>query len=308
MITYGFFNSVNGDRKYDADQISQYFKGLIGNGVFESVGNALAVSAGNGMTVNIASGRGVIDCKWLNNDASIEIEINGSHATLDRITAVVMRLDKNNRLMEIGTVDGTPASTPEKPTLTRTSTIYELCLAWVTVPAGSTSISGSNIEDARSTSDCGWVTGLITQLDISNLYSQWVDLFNDYYEAMRIYFNTWLEDLTGELRVQTTVAQHIMTVVRASQEESTDYTFSATGYTYNASDIVNVYINGLRAIPTTDYTVAVEDNAWVISVPNVTATGNVIMIEVLESKIGFNCLGTSGEIVFEDDQGNLIRV
>lgn len=308
MVTYGFFNSVNGDRKYDADQMSQYFKGLIGNGVFESVGSALAVSAGSGMNVEVASGRGVIECKWINNDATIEVPITGSHATLPRYTAVVMRLDKINREMKITTIDGTPAITPVKPSLSNTDTMKDLCLAWVLVPAGSSSISGSNIEDARSTSACGWVTGLVTQLDVSNLYTQWVDLFNAYYEDMNTSFDAWFRDLVGELRVQTSVRQYIKTITRASESDSTTYTFSAQGYVFSGNDIINVYINGLRANPDSDYYVGTTGSSWRVTVPNAKAVGTEIMIEVYKSQIGFNALGISGEVRFIDDQGRIIRV
>ena len=307
-VTYGFFNSNNGDRKYDADQMSQYFKGLIGDGVFESVGTGLVVTPGSGMSVNVGSGRGIIDCKWLNNDSAANVPITGSHATLNRITAVVMRLDRTNRIMELGTVDGTPASTPAKPELTRTELVYELCLAWVTVPAGSSSISGANIEDARSTSYCGWVTGLITQLDISNLYTQWVDLFNAYYEDMNTSFDAWFRDLVGELRVQTSVRQYIKTITRASESDSTTYTFSAQGYVFSGNDIINVYINGLRANPASDYYVGTTGSSWRVTVPNAKAAGTEIMIEVYKSQIGFNALGISGEVRFIDDQGRIIRV
>lgn len=68
-VTYGFFNSVEGDRRYDADQMSNYFKGLISNGVYEGVGSALQVLAGTGMSVNVQTGRAIIDCKWINLDA-----------------------------------------------------------------------------------------------------------------------------------------------------------------------------------------------------------------------------------------------
>jgi len=308
MVTYGFFNSVNGDRKYDADQMSQYFKGLIGNGVFESVGSALAVSAGSGMNVEVASGRGVIECKWINNDATIEVPITGSHATLPRYTAVVMRLDKINREMKITTIDGTPAITPVKPSLSNTDTMKDLCLAWVLVPAGSSSISGINIEDARSTSACGWVTGLVTQLDVSNLYTQWVDLFNAYYEDMNTSFDAWFRDLVGELRVQTSVRQYIKTITRASESDSTTYTFSAQGYVFSGNDIINVYINGLRANPDSDYYVGTTGSSWRVTVPNAKAAGTEIMIEVYKSQIGFNALGISGEVRFIDDQGRIIRV
>lgn len=306
-VTYGFFNSNNGDRKYDADQMSQYFKGLIGDGVFESVGTGLVVTPGSGMSVNVGSGRGIIDCKWLNNDSAANVPITGSHATLNRISAVVMRLDRTNRKMELGTVDGTPASTPAKPELTRTELIYELCLAWVTVPAGSSSISGANIEDARSTSYCGWVTGLITQLDISTLYNQWVDLFNDYYTEMQVDFYNWFQDLAGELRVQTYVREFEKTIVRDSESASTTYTFSATGYTFDGNDNIKVYINGLRAVPGSDFTVSTTGSSWRVTVPFATAVGTVITIEILKSKIGFNCLGANGEVRFVTENGLSLR-
>lgn len=310
MITYGFFNSENGDRKYDADQMSSYFKGLIGNGVFESVGSGLVVTAGDGMNVNVGSGRGVIDCKWIDNDAVISVPITGSHATLNRITAVVMRLDNVNRLMEISTVDGEPAPTPNKPSLTQNESIWELALAYVTVPAASSTISGINIEDARSTDDCGWVTGLITQLDISTLYNQWVDLFNAYYTDMQVAFQEWFDDLVGELRVQTTIQNYEESPTRKSGPPAY-YQFAPTGYKYEDNDVFFVYINGLKALPWTDYDCLVvnrgdEDEEVRFYMTNDNAE-NDIYIECLKSRIGFNCLGTSGA-VFVNELGEYIRV
>ena len=52
MVTYGFFNSVDGDRRYTADQMSNYFKGLISDGVYEGLGSALVVTAGDGQCGN----------------------------------------------------------------------------------------------------------------------------------------------------------------------------------------------------------------------------------------------------------------
>ena len=92
-ITYGFFNSVNGDRTYNADQMSEYFDGLVSDGVYENVGGALQVLAGSGMTVNVQTGRMIINSKWLNNDAVVPLTITAAHATLNRYTAIVARLD-----------------------------------------------------------------------------------------------------------------------------------------------------------------------------------------------------------------------
>ena len=46
-LTYGFYSSTNGDRKYSADQFGSLFEGIITNGVFMGIGKALEVTAGN---------------------------------------------------------------------------------------------------------------------------------------------------------------------------------------------------------------------------------------------------------------------
>ena len=58
-VTCGFFNSSNGDRKYNADQMSSYFEGLVSDGVYENVGDALIVKAGDGMQVIVGEGRAI---------------------------------------------------------------------------------------------------------------------------------------------------------------------------------------------------------------------------------------------------------
>ena len=59
-ISYGFFNSVNGDRTYNADDISNYFLKLISNGVFATPSNAMQVQENDGMTVQVTAGWGFI--------------------------------------------------------------------------------------------------------------------------------------------------------------------------------------------------------------------------------------------------------
>ena len=44
MIKTGFFNSINSDRGYNADDISDYFKGLITDGVFKNYLEDLSLS------------------------------------------------------------------------------------------------------------------------------------------------------------------------------------------------------------------------------------------------------------------------
>ena len=157
-ITYGYFDSINGDRKYNADQMSEYFDGIVSDGVFQSVGGALAVSAQStpDMSVKVASGRAIINSKWIKNDADITLPITAASTAYARITSVVVQLDPANRLIKITTKDGTPSGSPVAPEITEN----ELEIARITVAANATSIADSAIKDKRE-----YVHGVINQVD-----------------------------------------------------------------------------------------------------------------------------------------------
>ena len=296
-VTYGFFNSIDGDRTYNADQMSTYFKGLVSDGVYQNVGGALQVLAGSGMAVNVQTGRAIIDCKWLNSDAVETLTISESSPVLNRYTAVVARLDITNRLLELDTVDGTAASTPTKPAITNTAQIKELCLAMIYVPAGSTAITQANIQDTRGSSLCGWITGLITQLDTSQLWAQWNAAYQDYYDEMTSEFDAWFSSLTQQLNINTYVKQFKKHTVLSGESS---VSLNMTGYTYDPSDIIFVYINGLYAAENEDYTLNITGDAASIA-PGATADGTVIDIVILRSQIGFYLVAASDNEGVEAD-------
>ena len=297
-ITYGFFNSLNGDRTYDADQMSEYFDGLVSNGVYESVGGGLQVLAvSEGMAVNVSTGRALINCKWLNNSAVLTLDITSAHAILNRWTAVIVRLDIVNRLMTITTKDGTPASDPVKPSMQSDASMVEMCLAYVYVAADSGSISQADITDMRGSNLCGWVTGLIEQVDTSALFLQWQTAFDNYYQQMTSDFNDWFEALTDELQVNTFIQKFSKNVVLATGVSNV-IPLNMAGYTYDGSDIINVYVNGLYD---NSYTLNTSGATPTITV-SATANGTEVDIIILKSKIGFSSLTDSNNnnIVTQD--------
>lgn len=184
MWTSGFFNSVNGDRLYNAQQMSEIFEGLITDGVYESVGNKLAVQPNSGMTIQIATGRGWFGKHWVNNDSEYTLTVANSDVILNRYVAVVIKADDTDSVR-----DAVPylkysefATNPVKPTMTRTETVKEFCLAYIYVKAGATSITASDIEDTRPNEAlCGWVTGLIEQLSSATLFEQFTAIFYDWF-------------------------------------------------------------------------------------------------------------------------------
>lgn len=192
MWTSGFFNSVNGDRLYNADQMSAIFNGLITDGVYMSVGDRLAVQPNSGMTIQIGSGRGWFAKRWVENTAPHLLALEAADVTLNRWAAVCIRVDTTEaeRKAEPYVKYSEYATTPVKPVMERTDTVSEYCLAYVYLRAGATSVKVSDIEDTRADATvCGWVTGLIEQLDSTTLWSQWTELFNDWFNGLQDLIN-----------------------------------------------------------------------------------------------------------------------
>ena len=92
-ITYGFYNAQDHDRLYDAEQVSQIFDGLIGNGVYETIGDAFIVKANGGMSVSVGTGRAWFDHTWTLNDAVYPVTLDNSQSIVKRIDAVVLEID-----------------------------------------------------------------------------------------------------------------------------------------------------------------------------------------------------------------------
>ena len=184
MWENGFFNAVNNDRVYNAELMSGIFEGLITDGVYETVGNKLAVSPSSGMIIQIDTGRGWFAKHWVHNNSPYQLTLEDSDVTLNRYCAVCVRVDTTNAVRS-----AVPylkysefATNPVKPTMTRSETVNEYCLAYVYIPAGSSAVTAANIEDTRGNNElCGWVTGLIEQLSTTTLFSQWEAIFNDWF-------------------------------------------------------------------------------------------------------------------------------
>lgn len=186
-FTCGFFNSENGDRKYNAEQMSAIFDGIIADGVFTTIGDHMAVSAGTGMQVLVGTGKAWFDHTWNVNDAAYPLAIAASDVTLSRIDAIVLEINHSDsvRLNKLRVVQGTVASSPAKPTLTNSEKVHQHPLAWVTVAPGVTQIAASAIENAVGTSACPFVTGIIATTSIDDLFNQWNGEFDEWFDNLK---------------------------------------------------------------------------------------------------------------------------
>lgn len=257
-FTYGFYNSKDGDRRYNASQISQIFDGVILDGVFMSIGDKFKVSAGTGMSVTVGTGRAWFDHTWSNNDSDMIVPITQSDVLLPRITAIVLETNQNEeaRANSIKTIDGTPALVPVKPSLTKNDYVNQYPLAYITVPANATSISASNIENAVGTSDCPFVTGILEGMNIDNLVAQWNAQWTEWhtkqtedYEAWmgssKNEFTTWFNEIKGQLSEDAAgnLQNQINNIISSTPASDAD---TATGFAFifNAMTLNTPYKTG----------------------------------------------------------------
>lgn len=160
MIRFGFFDSVDGDRKYSADDISNFFETLIPNGVMAEPENTFQVCENSGLTVKVLPGWGFISRKWIHNDAELFLTLDQPDIILNRADRIVIRLNRTLRTMEIAVKRGTPGEKPSVPALQRDDTVYEISLAYIMIWGGRTEIYQNDIGDERGNSDvCGRILG-----------------------------------------------------------------------------------------------------------------------------------------------------
>jgi hypothetical protein len=189
-LTYGFYNSVNHDRKYNAEQLSSLFNGIINDGVFFNIGNAFAVKATSGMSLTVDEGRAWFNGTWTNNDSEIPITISQSEAVLHRIDIVALEVNSSieTRANSIKVIQGTPSSSPVPPTLTRNNTVNQYPIAHVYVKAGTSVINQADITNKVGTSDCPFITSILETTNIDYLLLQWNNEFD-----------LWLNTIKGKL-------------------------------------------------------------------------------------------------------------
>ena len=189
-VTSGFFNSVNHDRLYTAEQISSIFDGIILDGVYQGIGDAFEVvpySDAND-TVIVKTGRAWFDHTWILNDSDFSITLDSPNPALGRIDAIVIDVDRRQtvRKNSILYIPGEYSSAPTYPKLIKSEFRNQYPLCYITVAAGESSpVSALNIENKVGTSDCPIVTGVLEVMSSDRFVQQMNEKFNDWFEGIK---------------------------------------------------------------------------------------------------------------------------
>lgn len=199
MERSGFFNSVNGDRKYKSEDFASYFNKFITNGVFPNPSTNLQIMAGDGMNVVIKAGSAWINGYVYDNTTDLILPVDPADGVLNRIDRIVLRYDTINREIKAKIKKGTFASAPVAPALQRDADAFELALADISIAKGVVSISQAYISDTRLNTDlCGIVNSLI-QVDTTTLLNQYEAGMQAKEAQFTQDFNTWFATIQGSL-------------------------------------------------------------------------------------------------------------
>lgn len=184
-FTCGFFDSVNGDRRYNSRQLSQIFDGIIVDGVFAHYGTHFAITPVSGMEINVGEGRFWFNHVWGLNDGNTVVTIDPADVSGTRKDAIIIEIDSSDDVRNafIKVLKGTYSGA--NPTLTNSGNLHQYPLAYVTVPAASTEITASNIEVVVGTSECPFATGVLENVSIDNLFNQWDAQFQEWFSGIQ---------------------------------------------------------------------------------------------------------------------------
>lgn len=148
-ITYSFFNSVDGDRVYDAKDLTDWLAATKTNGVLTRPEGQLKVTASSGMNVSVSAGVGIIDGTTMKLSTAATITVAAASTAYPRIDRIGFRIDYDNRRMTLFYKSGDPSDTPAAPELVSNTDYQELSLATIYVAANTSSITNSMITDTR---------------------------------------------------------------------------------------------------------------------------------------------------------------
>ena len=217
-VSSGFFNSLNGDRKYNAAQMSAIFDGLIIDGVFASIGTAFAVKAAGGLTVNVGVGKAWFDHTWTVNDSILPMTAPEAEVLLDRIDAVVLEVNGMESVREntIKFVKGNPSSAPSRPTLTNEGNVHQYPLCYIYRKYGTAVINQADITPMVGTESTPFVTGILQTISLDELLGKWQDELDRFTDARsqevddwiaqeESDFTTWFDKMKADLQQEQTV-------------------------------------------------------------------------------------------------------
>lgn len=200
----GFWNSIDGDRTYSAEDMAIPFEGVITDGVYANWGDAFKPTVADNSTVTIGSGKAWLFHKWILNDAVYQMPINVSNyasSTEARTVVVCLNLKTKSywRSAEFSVEEqrdyGSYSDMLNQ--ITDRSRRYTLPLFAINFAAGDSFIQQSNVTSLIGTPWCPYVTAPVQTVTVDDIRAKW--------DAS---YNVLMNDIVGNARTKANEAEN----------------------------------------------------------------------------------------------------
>lgn len=277
---YSFPN--NQDEYTGAEHVMRWHHGRT-SGVFGAANNAAVAAAGGGMNVTVSDGLGWLSNSegngivwWNDSEASsgekLTLAVDTADGALNRVDRVVVSWSTTNYVARptIAILKGTVSSAAVAPALTNNSTMRQISLARISVPAGATTITASMITDERMDSAvCGIVTDTVS-VDTSMVNAQVSELIEELRYSLEqvvsdgvpAHASTHRKGGSDELTPADIGAASLDAYgkVNAAQASSTIKAISDATYTLTAADAGKFLMTRNESAATQAYTINVPND------------------------------------------------
>lgn len=214
----GFFSAKQNedgsyDREYLADEFAEYFANFISNGVYVTPANQLKVTYSGApdklFTVIVKKGKAYIDGYWYELTEDMEVTISANTKSYAIKDVICCTLDKTERKVSIILKEEVISDMP-----VNNNTQHDLVLSTVMVQPNASKLNAEDITDKRPDKTyCGFVTGVVDQIDTTELFRQYDDAFKIWFDEMKDQLST---DAAGNLQKQIGLLNNLKTIVKDS--------------------------------------------------------------------------------------------
>lgn len=214
----GFFNARETeegtyDREYDAEQFAEYFANFISNGVYVNPTNQLKVvfnySSSKPFVVVVRKGKAYIDGYWYELTEDMEVTIPANTKSYAIKDVICCTLDKTKRKVSIILKEDVISDMP-----VNNNTQHDLVLSTIIVQPNASKLNAEDITDKRPDKTyCGFVTGVVDQIDTTELFQQYDDAFQTWFNEMKDQLSA---DAAGNLQKQIGLLNNLKTIVKDS--------------------------------------------------------------------------------------------
>lgn len=213
----GFFNSKGLDRTYTAEDFTSYLSSIICNGILDTYGqNFKLTAASSGLGVLLGTGKAWINGHYFINDARYSIDLSEyQDESLPRYVGIAIYLDTTEsvRSVTLKLFPGTPAESPQLPTIPQDEDHVRLLMYAVRLNPGATSLTERDWYDYREDANvCGYCKCILGKCKVTDLMAQMAQLIAEVQEN-----NETIEELTNKVDQLEAEVEDIGDIVAAGQ-------------------------------------------------------------------------------------------